>query len=679
MKISKLIPVVAFASMSMVAAGQGNLKSGIDPTNLNKAVSPAEDFYEFACGGWMKKNPLPAAYSRYGSFDQLAENNNKRINTILNELKSKTYAEGTTERKLSDLYKLAIDSVRRNELGVKPVMPNINKLEAAKTVDDLFAVQLSLVPYGDSEFFGVYIGADEKNAKQNIVNVMQSGITLGQKEYYLDTDPATVKIREAYKKHIVRMFQLFGFTEDAAKKKMENVMKLETELARVSKSSTELRDPQANYNKMTLADFNARYPHLRFVEIMNAMGVGNDCLKEIVVGQVDFLAGADKLIGSLTADEYRDYMEWGQIMSSVNYLSDDVVAAHFDFFGKTMSGRKENHPLWKRATSQVEGQMGQALGKIYVEKYFPASSKERMKALVHNLQVSLAERIKAQDWMSDATKQNALDKLNAFYVKIGYPDEWIDMTELDIDPSKSYYENIMECNRFWTKWTVDKKAGKPVDRDEWFMSPQTVNAYYNPTTNEICFPAGILQPPFFDPEADDAFNYGAIGVVIGHEMTHGFDDSGRHYDKDGNMNDWWTESDAKNFTAKADKYAEFFSNIKVLPDLNANGRFTLGENLADHGGLQVAFYAYKNATKNAPLPTIDGFTADQRFFLAYAGVWSGNITDEEIRNRTKSDPHSLSKWRVNGALPHIDMWYDAFGVKEGDKLYIPKAERLLLW
>ena len=679
MKISKLIPVVAFASMSMVAAGQGNLKSGIDPTNLNKAVSPAEDFYEFACGGWMKKNPLPAAYSRYGSFDQLAENNNKRINTILNELKSKTYAEGTTERKLSDLYKLAIDSVRRNELGVKPVMPNINKLEAAKTVDDLFAVQLSLVPYGDSEFFGVYIGADEKNAKQNIVNVMQSGITLGQKEYYLDTDPATVKIREAYKKHIVRMFQLFGFTEDAAKKKMENVMKLETELARVSKSSTELRDPQANYNKMTLADFNAMYPHLRFVEIMNAMGVGNDCLKEIVVGQVDFLAGADKLIGSLTADEYRDYMEWGQIMSSVNYLSDDVVAAHFDFFGKTMSGRKENHPLWKRATSQVEGQMGQALGKIYVEKYFPASSKERMKTLVHNLQVSLAERIKAQDWMSDATKQNALDKLNAFYVKIGYPDEWIDMTELDIDPSKSYYENIMECNRFWTKWTVDKKAGKPVDRDEWFMSPQTVNAYYNPTTNEICFPAGILQPPFFDPEADDAFNYGAIGVVIGHEMTHGFDDSGRHYDKDGNMNDWWTESDAKNFTAKADKYAEFFSNIKVLPDLNANGRFTLGENLADHGGLQVAFYAYKNATKNAPLPTIDGFTADQRFFLAYAGVWSGNITDEEIRNRTKSDPHSLSKWRVNGALPHIDMWYDAFGVKEGDKLYIPKAERLLLW
>lgn len=675
----KLFPVVAFASMSLVALGQDNLKSGIDLTNLNTSVKPSENFFEFACGGWMKKNPLPAAYSRYGSFDQLGENNDKRINSILNDLKNNTYAEGTTERKLSDLYKLAIDSVRRNKLGVEPVMPIIRKLEEAKTIDDLFAVQLALAPYGDNEFMGIYIGADEKNAGQNIVNVMQGGITLGQKEYYLDTDEATTNIREAYKKHIVRMFRLFGFSEAEAQKKMQNVMKLETELARVSKSSTELRDPQANYNKMSLADFNAKYPHVKLEQVMNATGVKSEYLQELVVGQTDFLAGADKLIGALTPDEYRDYMEWGQIMSSASYLSDEVVAAQFDFFGKTMSGRKENFPLWKRATSQVESQMGQALGKIYVDKYFPASSKERMKTLVHNLQIALGERIKAQDWMSDATKQNALDKLNAFYVKIGYPDKWIDMSELKIDPSKSYYENIVECNRFWTKWTVDKKAGKPVDRDEWFMYPQTVNAYYNPTTNEICFPAGILQPPFFDPEADDAFNYGAIGVVIGHEMTHGFDDSGRHYDKNGNMKDWWTASDAANFTARADKYAEFFSAIKVLPDLNANGRLTLGENLADHGGLQVAYYAYKNATKNAPLKDIDGFTPEQRFFLAYAGVWSANITEEEIRNRTKSDPHSLNEWRVNGALPHIDMWYDAFGVKEGDKMFIPKSERLQLW
>lgn len=679
MKIKRLIPVVAFASMSMVALGQGELKSGIDLTNLNQSVSPADDFFEFACGGWMKKHPLPAAYSRYGSFDQLAENNDKRINSILNDLKSKEYAPGTTEKKLSDLYKLAIDSVRRNQLGVEPAMPVIRKMEAAKTVEELFAIQLELAPIGDNEFFATYIGADEKNAGWNVLNVMQGGITLGQKEYYLDSDSATTSIRDAYKKHIVRMFKLFGFSEQEAQLKMQNVMKLETELARLSKSVTELRDPQANYHKMALADFKAKYPHIRIVEIMNATGVKTEHIQQLVVGQPEFLAGADKLIGALTPAEYRDYMEWGQIMTAANYLSDEVVAAQFDFFGKTMTGRKENHPLWKRATAQVENMMGQALGKIYVDKYFPASSKERMKTLVHNLQLSLAERINAQSWMSEATKQNALEKLNAFYVKIGYPDKWIDMAELDIDPAKSYYENVMECNRFWTKWNVDTKAGKPVDRDEWFMYPQTVNAYYNPTTNEICFPAGILQPPFFDPEADDAFNYGAIGVVIGHEMTHGFDDSGRHYDKDGNMKDWWTESDAKNFTARADKYADFFSAIKVLPDLNANGRLTLGENLADHGGLQVAFYAYKNATKNAPLKTIDGFTPDQRFFLAYAGVWAANITDEAIRNYTKSDPHSLGEWRVNGALPHIDMWYDAFNVKQGDKLFVPKAERLELW
>ena len=665
--------------MSVVALAQGDLKSGIDVANLDRSVSPAENFYEFACGGWMKSHPLPAAYARYGSFDQLAENNDKRINTILNELKSGSFAAGTTERKLSDLYKLAIDSVRRNKLGVEPAMPVIRQMEAAKTVGELFAIQLELAPKGDSEFMGMYIGADEKNAGHNILNISQGGITLGQKEYYLDTDSTTAGIREAYKKHIVRMFRLYGFTEQQAQKKMQNVMKLETELARLSKSTTELRDPQANYHKMTLADFNAKYPNVKLVQVMNATGVKTEYVQELVVGQPEFVAGADKLIGSLTPDEYRDYMEWGQIMSSANYLSDEIVAAQFDFFGKTLTGRKENFPLWKRATGQVESMMGQALGKIYVDKYFPASSKERMKTLVHNLQVALGERIKAQSWMSDVTKKNALDKLDAFYVKIGYPDKWIDMTDLNIDPSKSYYENIVECNRFWTKWSVDTKAGKPVDRDEWFMYPQTVNAYYNPTTNEICFPAGILQPPFFDPTADDAFNYGAIGVVIGHEMTHGFDDSGRHYDKDGNMKDWWTESDAKNFTERADKYAEFFSAIKVLPDLNANGRLTLGENLADHGGLQVAFYAYKNATKNAPLKTIDGFTPDQRFFLAYAGVWSANSTDEDIRNRTKSDPHSINKWRVNGALPHIDMWYDAFGVKPGDKMFIPKSERLELW
>ena len=672
--------LLTMMTLAMMAAGSyGQLKSGINLGDLDQSVRPADDFYEYACGGWMKANPLPAAYSRFGSFDRLAEDNNKRINGILKELQENTYQEGTIEQKLSDLYKLAMDSARREQDGIAPVMPLIKKLEAAKTKDQLFAVQLEMMPYGDAEFFRAGIGADEKNASENILGINQSGLTLGQKDYYVETDEATTKIREAYKKHIVRMFQLFGFKKGAAEKKMKNILKIEMALAKVSKSRTELRDPQANYNKMTLKDFDARYPHFQLERQMNAKGIKSRYIQELVVGQPAFMEAADKLFATMTVAEYRDVMEWGVINGAAGLLNDAVRAANFDFYGKVFSGRKEDHPLWRRATNQVQGVLGEALGRIYVQKYFPASSKERMKTLVENLRIALGERIAAQDWMDDSTKVNALLKLNTFYVKIGYPDRWTDLSALKIDAKKTYFDNMQECSRFWNAWRIEHTAGKPVDRDDWYMTPQTVNAYYNPTTNEICFPAGILQVPFFDPTADDAFNYGAIGVVIGHEMTHGFDDQGRQFDKDGNMHDWWTGADAKNFTARTDKYADFFSNIKVLPDLNANGRLTLGENLADHGGLQVAWYAYKNATKRQSLPVIDGLTADQRFFLAYAGVWAGNITEAEIRNRTKSDPHSLGRWRVNGALPHIDMWYEAFGVKEGDKMFVPKAERLPLW
>lgn len=679
MKMKHIIPMVLFASATMTVDAQAQLKSGIDMSNLDTSVRPVDDFYKYACGGWMRNNPLPAAYSRFGSFDQLALDNNKRINSILTDLLKNTYQAGTTEQKLSDFYKLAMDSVRRNSEGVKPVMPLINEFEGAKTVADLRALQLKYATFGYGLPMGIGFGADEKNAKMNILNIYQGGLVLGQKEYYLDTDSATTAIREAYKKHIVRMFKLFGFSEADAQKKMTDILKVETALAKVSKSQTELRDVEANYNKMTLEQFESNYPNVNLTKMLNAEGVKTEYFKEMVVGQPDFVKGANSVLASITADELRAYMEWDAILSAASYLSDDVVEANFDFFGRTMSGRKENHPRWKLATAHVEAQMGEALGKMYVERYFPASSKERMEKLVKNLQISLGERIKAQDWMSAETKQAALDKLNAFYVKIGYPNQWKDMSGLTIDPKLSFYENVQNCRKFWSKWDIDYRAGKPVDKDEWFMTPQTVNAYYNPTTNEICFPAGILQVPFFDPTADDAFNYGAIGVVIGHEMTHGFDDQGRHYDKNGNMTDWWTASDADNFNKRADEYAAFFSAIKVLPDLNANGRLTLGENLADHGGLEVAFNAYKNATKDAPLKTIDGLTPDQRFFLAYAGVWAANITEEEIRNRTKMDPHSLGEWRVNGALPHIDAWYAAYGVKPGDKLYLPKEERLKLW
>ena len=655
------------------------LKSGIDTKNLDKSVRPADDFYEFACGGWMKNNPLPAAYSRFGSFDRLALENNKRINTILTELSKGKYATGTLEQKIGDLYKLAMDSTRRNAEGIAPVKPYIAEIEAASDKSELQKIQLKYATFGFGVPYGAYIGADEKDSKNNIMYVSQGGITLGEKEYYLDNDEATVNIRNEYKKHIVRMFQLFGFSWAEATQKMEAIMRMETQFAVASKSSTELRDVEKNYNKTTLEEFEKTYPSLRFTLLENAEGVETQYLQSLVVGQPEFLAAADKIVAMQTTEELRALMEWDLIQSSFAYLSDEVAAASFEFNGKVMRGRKQDYERWKKATSIVESVLGQALGKIYCERYFPEASKARMKTLVSNLQTSLGERIKAQDWMSEDTKAAALEKLSTFYVKIGYPDKWKDMSGLVIDPSKSLYENILSARMFRNKQYIEETAGKPVDRDQWHMTPQTVNAYYNPTTNEICFPAGILQPPFFDAKADDAFNYGAIGVVIGHEMTHGFDDQGSHYDKEGNMSDWWKAEDVENFKNRTAQYATWFSQIKVLPDLNANGQMTLGENLADHGGLMVAFNAYRNATKSAPLKTIDGFTGDQRFFMAYAGVWGQNITEAEIRNLTRSDVHSLGEWRVNGALPHINAWYEAFGVKPGDKMYIPESERLNLW
>ena len=665
------------ASVPFIAMAQG--QAGIKAENLDKSVRPADDFFTFATGGWQKLNPLPGAFSRFGSFDQLQENNNKRINTILTDLLKKQGKEGSVEKKLGDFYKLAMDSVRRNKEGVSPVKPLLDEMENAKTLTDLRNLQIKYATFGYGVPFGYGFDADQKNAKQNILNLGQGGLTLGQKEYYLDNDKATSEIRNAYRQFIVNMFRLFGFSDTQAQARRDAIMRYETMLALISKSNTELRDVEANYNKMTLDEFKEKYPNLPLESLANAEGIQSKDIQTMVVGQPSFFAGVDKLASTGNADELRARMEWDAILSSANCLSDNVRAEYFNFFSKTMRGTKEDYPRWKRATRQVEEQMGEPLGRIYCERYFPASSKKRMEELVKNLQVSLAERIKAQDWMSEPTKKAALEKLSTFYVKVGYPNKWKDLSKLTIDPSKSFYDNVQACRKFWANVTIQEKAGKPVDKDEWLMTPQTVNAYYNPTTNEICFPAGILQYPFFDPKADDAFNYGAIGVVIGHEMTHGFDDQGRHYDKDGNMTDWWTKEDGKNFEARTGKYADFFSAIKVLPDLNANGKLTLGENLADHGGLEVAFNAFEKTPEAKKGKVIMGFTPEQRFFIAYAGVWANNITEAEIRSRVKSDPHSLGEWRVNGALPHINAWYKAFGVKKGDKLFIPENERLKLW
>ena len=461
------------------------------------------------------------------------------------------------------------------------------------------------------------------------------------------------------------MFQLAGYDEATAQKAVKAVMNIETRLAKAARSQVELRDPHANYNKMDRATLKKNFPTFDWDTYFTVSGLKD--LEEVNVGQPAAMKEVADVINTVSLDDQKLYLQWGLIDAAASYLSDDFEAQNFDFYSRTMSGKKEMQPRWKRSVSTVDGVLGEVVGQMYVEKYFPAAAKERMVTLVKNLQTSLGERIKGLEWMSEPTKEKALEKLATFHVKIGYPDKWKDYSALEIKDD-SYWANIERANE-WDYNEMIAKAGKPVDKDEWLMTPQTVNAYYNPTTNEICFPAAILQPPFFDMNADDAMNYGAIGVVIGHEMTHGFDDQGRQYDKDGNLKDWWTEEDAKKFEERAQVMVNFFNSIEVAPGVHANGSLTLGENIADHGGLQVSFQAFKNATEAAPLEIVDGFTPEQRFFLAYANVWAGNIRPEEILRLTKLDPHSLGKWRVDGALPHIQNWYEAFKITEQDSMF----------
>lgn len=663
-----------------VAAGCDSKKeavmtSGIDLTNLDTTAVQGADFYQYACGGWMKKHPLTNEYSRFGSFDMLAENNREQLKGLIVEIAAGQNAQGTIGQKIGDIYKLAMDSVKLNADGVTPIQADLEKIASVKDKSEIVPLMAELAHSGVFPYFSFYVGADIMDSKSNLFQLYQGGISLGEKEYYLDNDDVTVNIRNKYKEHIVKMFQLAGFDEAAAKKKMEAVMDIETRIAKASFSAVEQRNPAANYHKMSLDELKKEIPGIDWDAFLNGIGVKG--VTELSVSQVDPIKEVEKIINSLPVENQIAYMQWSLIDRAAGYLSDDLVAQNFDFYGKTLSGKQTNQPRWKRAVSTVNGVLGEAVGQMYVEKYFPAAAKERMVQLVKNLQTALEERIRNLEWMGDSTKIKAIEKLNSFYVKVGYPDKWRDYTGLNIEKD-SYWANVKRATEFELDYMLSK-AGKPVDRDEWGMTPQTVNAYYNPTTNEICFPAGILQYPFFDMNADDAFNYGAIGVVIGHEMTHGFDDQGRQFDKDGNLKDWWTAEDAKRFEERAQVMVNFFDSIQVLPGLNANGSLTLGENIADHGGLQVSFQAFKNATKDAPLLVKDGFTPEQRFFLSYAGVWAGNIRDEQIRLQTKSDPHSLGRWRVNGALPQIGAWYDAFGIKEGDPMYLAPEKRVSIW
>ena len=677
MKIKNLATWAVAALTTVACTNNKTMESGIRLENLDTTAVAGDDFYQYACGGWMKNHPLTGEYSRFGSFDKLAEDNREQLRTLIAGIAEADNAPGTVAQKIGDLYNMAMDSTARNERGMEPIRPVLDRIAALKEHKEVMPLVAELSRIGFGGFFGVYIDADIMDSKQNLVQIYQGGISLGEKEYYLDTDEATTTIREAYKKHIVNMFKLAGLDEATATKKMEAVMKIETAIAEKSYSAVQQRDPAANYHKMTLDELQNEFKGIDWNTYFNILGIKN--LQELSVSQPEPLFEMSRIVSEEPVEDIIAYLQWHVLNGASGQLSDAFADESFDFYGRVLSGRKEQQPRWKRAVGVVNSILGEAVGQMYVEKYFPAAAKERMVNLVKNLQVALGQRIDAQDWMSDSTKMRAHEKLNSFIVKVGYPDTWKDYTGLVIDPAKSYSENIMAAHEFFWDDMIARKYGKPVDNTEWYMTPQTVNAYYNPTTNEICFPAGILQYPFFDMNADDAFNYGAIGVVIGHEMTHGFDDQGRQFDKDGNLSDWWAEGDGDKFKTKAQVLVDHFNNIEVLPGLFANGEFTLGENIADHGGLMVSYQAFKNATAENPLPVKDGFTPEQRFFLAYSTVWAGNIRDEQIRVYTKSDPHSLGRWRVNGTLPHIDAWYEAFGITPEHKLYIPAEQRAQVW
>lgn len=655
------------------------LSSGINPANMDTTYLPGTDFYEYATHGWQVSHPLTAEYSRFGSFDVLQENNNKQLRDIIDSVAAQKNEPGSVAQKIADLYNSAMDSVKLNK-SYKEELEEFLQCNDYLTSPDATKKWLAetwprMQRQGVSGLFGMYIGADEKDSKNNLVSIYQGGLTLGQKDYYVDADPETVKIREAYRKYIADLCQHAGFKEEEAQRISEDVMRIETRLAQASKSMTELRDPEANYNKLSYDELKKQFPGIDWDGYFKNLGA--EGVKEVNVGQPVAIHEVEKILREEKDEAIQNVYLWHALNMASSYIDDESRALNFGFYGTVMSGKQEDRPRWKRAVAAVEGGLGEALGQLYVERFFPPAAKERMEKLVKNLQVALGERIAVQDWMSDETKRVAQEKLDAFYVKVGYPDKWKDYTNLEI--GNSYLRNILACNEFDLNEMIRTKLNKPVDKEEWFMTPQTVNAYYNPTTNEICFPAGILQPPFFDMQADDAFNYGAIGVVIGHEMTHGFDDQGSQYDKDGNLRKWWDEEDTKRFTERIQVMREFHDSIEVLPGLHANGSLTLGENMADHGGLMVAFQAFENATSEKLLPVIDGFTPEQRFFLAYANVWGQNIRDEEIRKRVKSDPHELGKWRVNGQMPHIDAWYEAFGITENDPMFVPKEKRVTIW
>ncbi len=653
------------------------LSTGIDPANLDTSVRPGDDFFQYAAGGWMKSHPLDSEHPENGAFVDLSEQNTLRIQELILQYAGTPQEKGSLGQKIGSLYNLRMDSVRLNREGWTPIKPVLERIAAIKDRKEYQLVTAQIDRRGEETMmYGIGVGADMRNASMNIVSVGQGGLGLGTRDYYLNDDEQTVRVREAYKTFMKNLFQMVGNDSVTAQKKMEAVMAIETRIAKASYSRVELRDISKNYHKMSYNQLVTDFPGIDWGNVFLASGF--PAFDWVDVGQPEPIHEVEKILAEASLDDLKTYAEIKIISGATNVMSDDFRAEAFRL-SSVLSGVKQDRPRWKRAVGSVSGVLGEAIGKLYVEKYFPESSKKRMLELVHNLQKALAQRIDEATWMSAETKAKAKDKLANFIVKIGYPDKWKDYSGLQVCDSLSLYENMGNISEFFLLDQLKRKVNKPVDKTEWLMTPQTINAYYMPTTNEICFPAAILQPPFFDPNADDAMNYGAIGGVIGHEMSHGFDDQGSQFDKTGNQNNWWTEADKKNFEQRTKVLEDAFGKFEAVPGKFINGKLTLGENIGDNGGLNIAFRAFQNAMKENPLQKADGFTPEQRFFLSWGRVWAANARPEYTEYIITVDPHSPNKARVNAALPHINAWYDAFGIKKGDKLFIPKKQRAQIW
>lgn len=674
MNLKSLI-IGATAGIPMMAAAAA--PHGIDLTNLDPSVGPETDFYQYACGGWMAKHPLTPEYSRFGTFDLLRENAKTQLKELITQLadNKESGIKGTNAQKVSDLFSLGMDSVRLNKEGSAPVQPFLSKINNSNP-EDLIDVVAWMHNGITSVFFSTAVGGDYKDSNRNIMHIGETGLGLGDRDYYLEKNEENEKILKAYEVYVKKIMQLAGYSREDAERVWKNVINIETQIARNKMTREERRDANLRYNPISYSDLLSRFPNIDWNRYFNNLGVEN--LREANISSIKYLEFLNDYLPTLSDSELKDYMAFMAVSDSAGLMSDDFSDADFELYDKVMSGKQEQEPRWKRAMALPNSIFGEAVGALYVEKYFPKENKEYMVNLVENLRSALGKHIENLSWMSDETKSKAREKLKSFKVKIGYPDKWKDYSGITIDPEKSYLENVYNAS-VWYHEDNRKKLDKPVDKEEWHMTPQTVNAYYSPLSNEICFPAAILQAPYFDLKADDAQNYGAIGVVIGHEMTHGFDDQGRKYDKNGNLSDWWQPQDAESFKNLADQLVAQFDAVEVVPGLYANGRFTLGENIADQGGLRVAMTAYQDMMQEKEKKEIDGLSPEQRFYLAYANLWAGNIRDEEIRSRTKTDPHSLGKNRTNVTLRNIEPFFKAFDIREGDPMFRSENERVVIW